>query len=55
MSEKYGEHFIDWLVEEGYTTCFFVAGGNTMHLLAAAIDRLVEENEKEPCFIYSSY
>lgn len=40
MSEKYGEHFIDWLVEAGYTTCFFVAGGNTMHLLAAARSRL---------------
>ena len=40
MSEKYGEHFIDWLVEDGYTTCFFVAGGNTMHLLAAARSRL---------------
>jgi len=40
MSDKYGEHFIDWLVEEGYTTCFFVAGGNTMHLLAAARSRM---------------
>jgi acetolactate synthase-1/2/3 large subunit len=40
MSEKYGEHFIDWLVEDGYTTCFFVAGGNTMHLLAAARSRM---------------
>lgn len=40
MSEKYGEHFINWLVEDGYTTCFFVAGGNTMHLLAAARSRM---------------
>jgi acetolactate synthase-1/2/3 large subunit len=40
MSDKYGEHFIDWLVEDGYTTCFFVAGGNTMHLLAAARSRM---------------
>ena len=40
MSEKYAEFFIDWLVEEGYTTCFFVAGGNTMHLLAAARTRV---------------
>jgi acetolactate synthase-1/2/3 large subunit len=40
MSEKYGEHFIDWLVESGYSTCFFVAGGNTMHLLAAARSRM---------------
>jgi acetolactate synthase-1/2/3 large subunit len=40
MSDKYGEHFIDWLEEDGYTTCFFVAGGNTMHLLAAARSRM---------------
>jgi len=40
MSDKYGEHFIDWLAEDGYTTCFFVAGGNTMHLLAAARSRM---------------
>lgn len=41
MSEKYGEQFIDWLVEAGYSTCFFVAGGNTMHLLAAARSRVI--------------
>ena len=40
MNDKYCEYFIDWLVEEGYTTCFFVAGGNIMHLLAAARHRL---------------
>ncbi|MHB1173441.1 MAG: thiamine pyrophosphate-binding protein [Lacisediminihabitans sp.] len=30
---KYSDQFVDWLVEEGYTHCFFVAGGNIMHLL----------------------
>ena len=34
--EKYSDVFIDWLVESGYTHCFFVAGGNSMHLLNAA-------------------
>ena len=33
--EKYAEIFVDWLVEFGYTTCFYVAGGNSMHLLNA--------------------
>lgn len=36
---KYAEHLCDWLVEEGYTHCFFVAGGNVMHLLDAARTR----------------
>lgn len=30
---KYSELLADWLVEMGYTTCFFVAGGNIMHAL----------------------
>ena len=30
---KYAEAVADWLVELGYTHCFFVAGGNIMHLL----------------------
>lgn len=30
---KYSDQFVDWLIEEGYTHCFFVAGGNIMHLL----------------------
>ena len=38
---KYSDQFIDWLVEEGYTHCFFVAGGNIMHLLESARSRLV--------------
>jgi len=31
--------FCDYLVAEGYTHCFFVAGGNVMHLLDAARTR----------------
>src|SRR3712207_6352831 len=30
----------DWLVELGYTHCFFVAGGNSMHLLDAVRQRM---------------
>jgi acetolactate synthase-1/2/3 large subunit len=30
---KYSDAIADWLLEEGYTHCFFVAGGNIMHLL----------------------
>ena len=30
---------MDWLVEDGYTHCFFVGGGNIMHLLEAASSR----------------
>ena len=30
---KYAQVLIRWLVQEGYTTCYFVAGGNIMHLL----------------------
>lgn len=33
---KYADLFCDWLVELGYTHCFFVAGGNSMHLLDGA-------------------
>lgn len=36
---KYSDLFCDWLVEEGYTHCFFVAGGNIMHLLDSARTR----------------
>lgn len=32
---KYSELIADWLFELSYTTCFFVAGGNCMHLLDA--------------------
>ena len=32
----YSDQMCDWLVEQGYTHCFFVAGGNIMHLLNSA-------------------
>jgi acetolactate synthase-1/2/3 large subunit len=32
---RYADLLADWLVESGYTHCFFVAGGNIMHLLDA--------------------
>lgn len=34
--QKFSEQFTDLLVELGYTRCFFLAGGNSMHLLEAA-------------------
>lgn len=37
--EKFADVLSDWLVELGYTTCFFVAGGNSMHLLASMRSR----------------
>lgn len=30
---KYSDLLADWLVKAGYTTCFFLAGGNIMHIL----------------------
>jgi len=30
---KFSDQIALWLKESGYTTCFFVAGGNSMHLL----------------------
>ena len=36
---NYSEQVCDWLIEEGYTHCFFVAGGNIMHLLNSARSR----------------
>ena len=40
MKEKqlqtYSDEMCDWLLELGYTHCFFVAGGNIMHLLNSA-------------------
>ena len=32
---RYSDLLAEWLVELGYTHCFFVAGGNIMHLLDA--------------------
>ena len=36
---KYAEQFMDWLKEDGYTTCFLVGGGNILHLVEAASTR----------------
>jgi acetolactate synthase-1/2/3 large subunit len=36
---KYSDTFMDWLIESGYTHCFYVAGGNVMHLLESASTR----------------
>ena len=33
---KYSDLLMRWLTELGYTHCFFVAGGNSMHLLDGA-------------------
>ncbi len=38
---KYGDQLVDWLVCAGYTHCFFVAGGNIMHLLDSVRTRMV--------------
>lgn len=38
---KYSDQFVDWLIDEGYTHCFFVGGGNIMHLLDSVRSRLV--------------
>jgi acetolactate synthase-1/2/3 large subunit len=37
--KKFAEEFADLLVDLGFTHCFFVAGGNIMHLLDAARTR----------------
>jgi acetolactate synthase-1/2/3 large subunit len=37
---NYATVTVDWLHELGYTHCFFVAGGNIMHLLNAARHRM---------------
>ena len=37
---KYSDQIADWLVEEGYTHCFFVAGGNNMHLVESLSRKL---------------
>jgi len=33
---KYSDDFMEWLRKEGYSHCFFVAGGNAMHLIESA-------------------
>ncbi len=37
---KYSDLLADWLVSLGYTHCFFVAGGNIMHLLESCSHKL---------------
>jgi acetolactate synthase-1/2/3 large subunit len=37
---KYSDQIALWLAELGYTHCFFVAGGNIMHLLESCSHRL---------------
>lgn len=36
---RYSDLLADWLQDLGYTHCFFVAGGNIMHLLASVSER----------------
>lgn len=33
---KYSDTFMEWISEAGFTHCFFVAGGNAMHLIESA-------------------
>ena len=37
----HADQMVEWLGELGYTHCFFVSGGNSMHLLNAARQRMV--------------
>jgi acetolactate synthase-1/2/3 large subunit len=37
---KYSDQMIDWLIDDGYTHCFFVAGGNIMHLLDSVREKM---------------
>ena len=36
---KYSDQFMHWLKELGYTHCFYLGGGNNMHLLESASHR----------------
>ena len=36
---KYSDDFMEWLRIAGYSHCFFVAGGNAMHLIESASDK----------------
>jgi len=38
---KYSDEIADWLLDEGYTHCFFVAGGNIMHILNSVREKFV--------------
>ena len=37
---KYSDQIADWLVDMGYTHCFYVSGGNIMHLLESFSQKL---------------
>jgi acetolactate synthase-1/2/3 large subunit len=37
---KYAEVLVSWLMQEGYDTCYFVAGGNIMHFLDGVRTRM---------------
>jgi acetolactate synthase-1/2/3 large subunit len=38
---KYSDDLMDWIHEAGFTHCFFVAGGNAMHLIESASSRFI--------------
>jgi acetolactate synthase-1/2/3 large subunit len=38
---NYGDQFVDFLKSQGYTTVFYVAGGNIMHILNSSRSRLI--------------
>ena len=40
MEKKYSDFVADWLADAGYTTFFYVAGGNIMHLLESLSHKL---------------
>ena len=37
----HADQMVGWLRDLGYTHCFFVSGGNSMHLLNAARQKMV--------------
>jgi acetolactate synthase-1/2/3 large subunit len=39
--EKYSDQFVAWLSDAGYTHCFFVPGGNVMHLVESASKKFI--------------
>ena len=39
--KKYSDQFVAWLSDAGYTHCFFVAGGNVMHLVESASKKFI--------------
>ncbi|PTT76184.1 hypothetical protein DBR41_25480, partial [Pseudomonas sp. HMWF010] len=37
---KYSDQIAEWLVDLGYTHCFYVGGGNIMHLVESCSRRM---------------